>query len=272
VSDGCEMASVNVPPGVDRDRPNPARIYDWFLGGSYNFAADRAAAAQATALLPELPQMLRANRAFLRRAVRYAAQAGVTQFVDLGSGLPTVGNVHTVAREVVPAPRVVYVDHDEVVAHTCRAILGDDPAVGVVHADLLDPDAVLASEAVRTLIDPSRPVCVLAVAVAHFIPDTAALRRALARYCAAVPSGSHLVMSHGNAGAGSEVGSKLIELYARSGTPLVARGRVELEALIDGWDPVAPGIVHTWQWRPEPQAFGSDEVDHLTLAVVARKP
>jgi hypothetical protein len=191
------------------DRPSPARVYDWFLGGSYNYPVDRALAAKAAALLPELPQMLRANRAFLQRAVQYIAGCRVCQFVDLGSGLPTVGNVHTAARAIAPGARVVYVDVDPAVAEWSAAIVGADPNTGVACADLPDPDAVLASAAVQRLIDWSQPVGVLAVAVAHFIPDTAALRAAFDRYRDVAVAGSYLALSHGNVAASPGAAPKM---------------------------------------------------------------
>jgi hypothetical protein len=254
------------------DRPSPARVYDWFLGGSYNFPVDRALAAKAAAVLPELPQMLRANRAFLQRAVQYVAGCRVSQFLDLGSGLPTVGNVHTAARAVAPGARVVYVDVDPAVGAWCEALVGADPNTGVACADLLDTDAVLGSAAVQRLIDWSQPVGVLAVAVAHFIPDTAALRAAFARYRDVAVSGSFLALSHGNVSASPGAASRMGDLYGRAGTPLVTRSRSEIIRLVDGWDIVDPGVVPTWQWRPRPSGFASDDADPFTLALVARKP
>jgi hypothetical protein len=258
-------------PVDDRNRPSPARIYDWLLGGSYNFAVDRQVGEQARAILPELPRMLRANRAFLGRAVRYAAADGITQFLDLGSGLPTVGNVHSIANRVAADARVVYVDIDDLVVRTSEMLLADEPRVRVLRADLLDAEAVLSADAVRELIDWSRPVAILALAVAHFIPDTARLRGALARYQAAAAPGSILVLSHGNAPAGSDIGSRIVQLYARSGTPLVPRDTAEVAALLNDWCAVEPGIVTTSRWRSDAGGFGNEDDDPLTLAVVARK-
>ncbi len=271
-----EVTGIKGPSAAERvggvpERPSPARVYDWFLGGSYNFPVDRALAAEAAALLPELPQ-LRANRAFLQRAVQYVAGCRVSQFVDLGSGLPTVGNVHTAARAIVPAARVVYVDVDPAVAEWSEAIVGADPNTDVACEDLLDTEAVLGSGAVQRLIDWSQPVGVLAVAVAHFIPDTAALRAAFDRYRDVAVSGSYLALSHGNVAASPGAASRMGELYGRAGTPLVTRSRSEIIRIVDGWDIVDPGVVPTWQWRPRPSSFASDDADPYTLALVARKP
>ncbi len=164
------MSETWTPPkGIDPDRPSPARVYDCYLGGTHNFAADRTVAAQAIAAMPQLPEIMRANRAFLRRAVRAVAAEGVDQFLDLGSGIPTEGTVHEVARQVRPGARVVYVDVDPVAVIHSRSILRGDPQNGIVQADLLDADEVLANPVVTGLLDLSRPVCLLLVAVLHFL-------------------------------------------------------------------------------------------------------
>src|SRR5436305_985059 len=173
------MTEIWTPPkGIDPDRPSPARVYDCFLGGTHNFAADRAVAAQAIAAMPQLPEIMRANRAFLRRAVRLVASAGVDQFLDLGSGIPTEGTVHEIARDIQPDARVVYVDMDPVAVIHSRSILADDPKTVVLQGDLLDADQVLAEPGMR-LLDLTRHVGVLLVAALHFHPDRPALRASL---------------------------------------------------------------------------------------------
>jgi hypothetical protein len=245
---------------VDSDRPSPARVYDWLLGGSHNFAADRAVAAEAVAILPQLPEILWANRHFLRRAVTAVAGLGVDQFIELGSGIPTVGNVHEVARDVQPEARVVYVD------------IGDDPLSHMLRADLLDARTVLDDPAVRALLDFNRPVCVLMVAVGHFIADTRALCAALAVYRNAVPPGSYLAMSHGtDEGRRAEL-AKIMALHQKHGSILVSRDRAELTRVIAGWVPIEPGLVYAPQWRPEDGGSVDDPAGYSTLAVVARKP
>jgi len=257
---------------VDPDVPNPARIYDWLLGGSHNFAADRAAAAQAVQILPIIPEIARANRHFLRRAVAVVANLGVEQFLDLGSGIPTVGNVHEVAREARPGARVAYVDIDPIAVEQSRSILGDDAASHVLHADLLDVRAVLDDQGIQGLIDFSRPVCVLMVGVAHFLPDSWRLGAAIAAYRERVPSGSYFVMSHGTAEVQEDdVITKMTALYARSGTTLVARDRAEITSLIHGWEPIEPGLVFAPEWRPADDPV-AEPAGYSTLAVVARKP
>jgi hypothetical protein len=193
---GAVRVAAETVPEVDPQRPSGARVYDYYLGGTHNFAADRQAAAVALAAMPELPAVLRMGRAFLRRAVVVAAESGIDQFLDLGAGIPAPGSVPEVARRIRPAARIVSVDIDPVaVVHTRRVAAGD-PGQAELLADLTDADAVLGAEPVRKLIDVDRPVCLLAVAVAHFLPDTERLGRALERYREALAPGSYLVLSH----------------------------------------------------------------------------
>ena len=257
---------------VDPERPSPARVYDWLLGGSHNFAIDREIAARAVSIMPQIPCIARANRHFLRRAVATVAELGVEQFLDLGSGIPTVGNVHEVAREVLPAAKVVYVDIDPVAVEHSRAILGDDPHSHVVQADLLDARAVLGDPGLPGLLDFTRPVCVLLVGVGHFITDTFRLTTALTVYRDAVPPGSYFVMSHGTSEAQPDQGADLTELYARAGTELVSRDRAQLSLLLRGWEPIEPGLVYTPEWRPTGDEAVPDPSEYSILAVVARKP
>jgi hypothetical protein len=237
---------------VEPDKASPARVYDWFLGGSHNFAVDREVAAKAVELLPEVPDMARANRHFLRRAVVAAARDGIDQFLDLGSGIPTVGNVHEVAREARPGAKVVYVDVDPVAVAHSRSILGDDPDSLVLQASLLEPATVLDDERVRGLIDFDRPLCVLMVAVGHFIADTDAFAAAIAAYREAAVPGSYFVMSHGSSEHQDDATDEVIELYSRRATATMGRDRKEMQHLLDGWEPIEPGLTEVQLWRPEP--------------------
>src|SRR5689334_8693366 len=182
--------------GADFERPNVARMYDYFLGGSHNFAVDRKAAAAVLAAVPGIRALARQNRNFLRRAVQYLAHQGVRQFLDLGSGIPTVGNVHEIAQRDAPGSRVVYVDIEPVAVSHSRTLLEDNPDTAVAQLDLRRPDQVLDSPEVRDLLDLTRPVAVLAVAVLHFLPDSDDPAGVLARYRDAVAPGSRLVVSH----------------------------------------------------------------------------
>jgi S-adenosyl methyltransferase len=259
------------PRGIDPDRPSPARVYDCYLGGTHNFAADREVAAAAIAAMPQLPQIMRSNRAFMRRAVRMVAREGVDQFLDLGAGIPTEGTVHEVAREVRPDARVVYVDIDPAAVIHSRSILAGDPNSAVVQADMLDSAAILGDAAVRALLDRSRPVCLLLVAVLHFVPDSPALFAALEHYRQALASGSYVVLSHATA-EGAPKTSKVADLYTKVSQPLVPRDRDDLMRLLAGWDLVEPGITRGADWRPDPDDPPPPDLNALaTLACVARK-
>ncbi|HEX6499044.1 MAG TPA: SAM-dependent methyltransferase [Micromonosporaceae bacterium] len=246
------------PPEVDIDRPASSRIYDYMLGGSHNFAADRAVAERAVAAMPELPSVLRENRAYLGRAVRYlAGEAGIDQFLDLGSGIPTVGNVHEIAGAVNPDARVVYVDIDPIAVAHARAILTGNPRAGALLGDLRRPLTILGEPLVRDLLDLDRPVAVLLVATLHFIPDDQHPAHILAQLRQALAPGSYVAISHASDDGRPPAGQRdAQEVYARADNNVVMRGRSELAALLDGWQPVDPGIVPCPLWRP-------DDVDRL---------
>jgi S-adenosyl methyltransferase len=260
-------------PGIDPNRPSAARIYDCFLGGTHNFAADRAVATRAIELVPMLPRIMKANRATLHRAVRLAAERGVRQFIDIGSGIPTEGNVHEVARAVLPAARVVYADIESTAVIHARAILGDDPGTVAIQADLQQPRDILENPDVRGLIDFTEPVCLLIIAVLHFIPDSATLTAALRHYRDALPSGSYLVVTHATSSARPEQLDIVSDLYNRTGTPLVYRDAAQVATIFGDWPLVEPGIVYGPLWRPDPDAEPvEDPSAYLTLAGMARKP
>ncbi len=243
-----------VPPGLDTSRPSPARVYDYYLGGFHNFAADREMAQRALQMWPELPTIMRANRAFLRRAVTYLAGTGVRQFLDIGSGIPTADNVHTVAQEVAPDAKVVYVDVDPVAVEQSRAILGDDPRTVAVHADLRDPATVL--EQAGQVLDLDQPVALLLLALLHFVPDDDRPGDVLRTYREALAPGSHLVISHATHEGQRDLSTEHAELYRRMGTPMTMRSRDDVAAFFDGYELADPGLVYLLQWRPG--ADGSD--------------
>jgi SAM-dependent methyltransferase len=246
---------VWAPSEVALDQPSVARIWDWFLGGSHNFAVDREVARKTLELMPEGPAMARLSRAFLRRAVTYCAHAGITQFVDLGSGIPTVGNVHEVARRVTPDARVVYVDVDPVaVAHT-RQMMATDERTAVVRADLRDPARVLGAPELRDLLDLDQPVALLMVMVLHFVPDADDPRGILAKYRDAMAPGSALVIAHGSRDTQGMPADHLHaarQMYERQVGSVSLRTSGEVRALFDGFDLVEPGVVWIPEWRPDP--------------------
>ncbi len=239
------------PPDVDLQRPSAARVYDYYLGGSHNFEVDRQMAREAIRLWPDLPRIMQANRAFLRRAVRFLLREGVTQFIDIGSGIPTAGNVHEVAQRADPAARVVYVDRDPVAVAHSRAILASDERTTVVQADLRQPERTLDDATVRDVIDFDRPVAMLLVAVLHFVSDDDDPAGAVARLCAPLPRGSYLVISHATPEGQPELAAPHQELYRRTSTPMTMRSREAITRLFGGFELVPPGLVWLPQWRPD---------------------
>ncbi|MEV4760125.1 SAM-dependent methyltransferase [Micromonospora sp. NPDC049559] len=243
------------PPEVDLYRPSPARIYDYMLGGSHNFAVDRNMAEHVLAVVPQVRLAAHANRAFLRRAVDHLAAAGIRQFIDLGSGIPTVGNVHETAQRTAPDARVVYVDHDPVAVSHSREIVAGNPLVTVVQADIRSPQAVVDDPAVRAALDFSRPVGVLMVAVLHFVLDDAEPAAITAGFMRAVVPGSYLVLSHAGALVRPASPEELAvsDHYARA-NPVAMRTRDEVTAFFAGLELIEPGVVEAMDWRPEPDA------------------
>ncbi|GAA4840121.1 SAM-dependent methyltransferase [Saccharopolyspora rosea] len=262
------------PDGVDLDRANAARVYDYYLGGNHNFAADRELAEQAIALWPDLPLIMQANRAFLRRAVEFCATEGIRQFLDLGSGIPTVGNVHEVAQAVAPDSRVVYVDNESVAVASSRSMLRGNPRAATAWADLRDPEAVLGSPEVAALLDLSRPVALLMVAVLHFVLDDDHPASIVARYRDALAPGSYLVVSHATSEGRPDMVESHEELYRRrTSTPLTMRSRAQVTAFFAGFDLVDPGVVLLPQWRPDSSEDTGGPPERFSgLAGVGRKP
>ncbi|MGW3473277.1 SAM-dependent methyltransferase [Saccharopolyspora sp. NPDC000995] len=237
--------------GVDHSRANPARMYDYYLGGSHIFAADREAADRVLAMLPETRTFAQENRAFLQRAVRnLVEEAGISQFLDLGSGIPTVGNVHEIAQGLDPAARVVYVDHEPVaVAQSQRMLAGNDLAT-IIRADLRHPDLVLGHPDTRLLLDFPWPVAVLMVF--PFIPDADDPTGIIDSYRRVCAPGSYLALSHSltpEYWPGEVV--EAIELYQSSTHPLHLRNPEQVAGLFGGYELVEPGLVFTSAWRPD---------------------
>jgi SAM-dependent methyltransferase len=263
------------PDIVDLETPSAARMYDYYLGGSHNFAADRELAEQALKAWPETPYMCRANRAFLRRAVTFLAEQGVDQFLDLGSGIPTSGNVHEIAEAVLPEARTVYVDCDAVAYAHGRALLAGNPRAGYVRADLRDPEAVLSSPEVTRMLDLSRPVAVLMLMTLHFVPDDDDPAGIVAEYREAVAPGSYLVFSHGtNEYRPADTGG-ITKVYTQASHGIVPRDRAQIRDLATGWELLEPGLTDVILWRPEPAALeddplGGDVTRYSTFAAVAR--
>jgi len=263
------------PPHLPTDKPSVARMYDYYLGGHHNFAIDRAAAEAVLAIAPDIGLGARANRAFLRRVVRFLVARGVAQFLDVGAGIPTVGNTHEVAGAADPAARVVYVDIDPVAVAHARAILGDHPYATAIAADAREPAALLAHPAVRGLLDFERPVAVLLLAFLHLLPDDDEARRVVAAFVAALPPGGYLAIAHATVEGASPAQIAQIErLYAGTTTPATFRPRAAIAAFFAGLELVEPGLVPAPLWHPE----AADDVlldapaRSLNLVGLGRKP
>lgn len=239
-------------PGVDCTTPNAARIYDYDLGGEHNFEADRAASEEIRrTVAPTGPFIARANRAFLQRAVRFCLDQGIDQFLDLGSGIPTVGNVHEIAQARNPRARVLYADVEPVaVAHT-RHLLEGNAHADIVQADVRDPEAVLGSPDAELLLDFSRPIALLEVAVLHYI--TRQEQAGMRRYRDVLAPGSAVVISTLTADQREEEAARVERFFAgKTAAQVTFRTAEEVRELFDGTELVPPGVVWTPQWRPDP--------------------
>ena len=270
------VADPRNPASLNTSVPNAARMYDYWLGGKDNFAADREAADRSALAVPQLPWLAQQNRGFLGRAVRFCANAGITQFLDIGSGLPTMDNVHEAAGQVTPDSHVVYVDNDPVVVSHGQALLAS-PRTAAIHGDLTRPEEILGAADVRRLIDFTRPVAILLVAVLHFVPDEAGAPGSVARLREIMAPGSYLVLSHVVMAPAHVAGGQLSETArelgeARKGMSQAAsRSREEVAAFFGDMTLVEPGLTEAWSWRPDgtPVVTRSDVM--TLVAGVARK-
>ena len=262
-----------VPPqGLDVTIPNVARIYDWLLGGKDNFAADREAGQRLLAAVPDAAKAARANRAFLGRAVRFLAEeAGIRQFLDIGTGLPTQGNVHEIAQATDPRARVVYCDNDPIVVTHANALLANNLTVAASQADLRDPDFLFTLPLAHPLLDTSQPMAVLLVAVLHFLSDSDDPWALVERIKRKLAPGSYVVISHVTGDEmPAESARAAAEVYQGASAPGVARSREEIARFFTGLDLVEPGLVEVSAWRPPP-------LDHrprpaVLYAGIGRKP
>ena len=263
------------PEVADVEKPSAARIYDYLLGGSYNFEADRRVGEQTKEVYPGIVATMWANRAFLRRAVEYLVGAGVRQFLDVGSGIPTVGHVHEVAQAAAPDARVVYVDIDPVAVNLSREILSDNDRTAVIQEDVRAPERILDHPDLRSLIDLEQPVALLVVALFHFVPDRDDPKGLIARLSAPLVSGSYLVLSHATEDGirDDTETAKAKEIYRSSGIDFTSRTRAQVTAMFAGFDLVEPGLVRVSQWRPDADTAVDDSpASSANYAGVGRKP
>jgi hypothetical protein len=273
VSDAERLAATPGTEALDISVAHPARVYDVWLGGKDHFAADRRAAEHVIRANPDIVPGVRANRAFLARVVRYLVrEAGITQFLDLGTGLPSANNVHEVAQSIDRTARVVYVDNDPIVLVHARALLTGTPGtIAYIDADIRDVDTIL--DKAGDTLDLTRPVAVMLLMTLHFIPDNDDPYALVHRFMDAVPSGSHLVISSTESedGARGEAAKQGTARYNQMvATPMTRRSRADVARFFEGLDIVEPGYVHMSRWRPDP---GGEQPERFSpaVAVVGRK-
>jgi S-adenosyl methyltransferase len=271
--------SSPAPPGVDPTTPSPARIYDYVLGGTHNFPVDREAAERIRARSPDLADAAWVNRGFHQRAARWmAAEQGIGQFIDIGSGLPTQSNTHGVVQKVIPRAHVVYVDNDPMVLAYAGELLSDDGTTTVINADLRDVDAVLNDPALRSVIDFARPVGLLITAVLHFVADDADPWSLVARYAGALAPDSYLALSHITyEGLPPRLVEEGVNVYAQA-QGVYPRSREQIERFFTGLQVVPPypgaepAITHIGVWGAEDPELADSDGSHWWYGGVARRP
>jgi hypothetical protein len=269
------MQEPTVPPvDLRTDIPHSARIYDYVLGGKDNFQADREAAEQMLRGWPSLRPSMRQSRAFMHRVTRYlAAEEGIRQFLDVGTGIPTEPNLHQVAQDIAPDSRVVYVDNDPLVLAHARALLTSSPEgrTAYVQADMREPQAIVDAPQLASTLDLTRPVALSVIAVLQFVPDDLDPVGIVRRLLEPLPSGSFLALSMVTTDSNPAIGDVVREYNAR-GINVQARTRKQVEQFFEGLEPVDPGVVLVHRWRQDGSATGLDDADVAMYGGVARKP
>ncbi|GAT64492.1 translation initiation factor IF-2 [Planomonospora sphaerica] len=262
------------PSGLNPGVAHNARVWNYWLGGKDHYPADREVGERVFGMFPGIVHVARADRAFLGRAVRHlAGEAGIRQFLDIGTGLPTVDNTHEVAQRMAPDARIVYVDNDPMVLVHARALLTSTPegATDYVDADARDTGAIL--KAAAGTLDFDRPVAVMLLGLLNFILDTGEARGIVRRLMDAVPSGSHLVLTHPTLELGGEANAEAMRFWNEHATPpITARSSREIAGFLDGLEVLEPGIVSCSRWRPEFADLGEAPSEVAQFGVVARKP
>jgi S-adenosyl methyltransferase len=260
------------------DRPHPARVYDYLLGGKDNFAADRAAAQKGLQANPDSRIPPRENRLFLRRAVKFLAAQGIDQFLDIGTGIPSAPNVHHVAQNINARSRIVYVDNDPIVLAHARALLTSHPdgKTDYIAADLRDVDSILGSAVLRDTLDMNRPVALLLIAILHFIGDEDDPWGIVERLLAALPPGSYLALSHLTGDFKPEAWEQIAAVFRRQGVTMQVRPKAQIERFFTGLELVEPGLQVLPAWRAElgepADQTSPSEAQVSVYGGVARKP
>jgi hypothetical protein len=268
-----------VPPGVDASVPSTARLYDYYLGGTSNFAVDRAAAEHMRTVMPELSDAAWANRAFHQRAARWMAARGVRQFLDIGSGLPTAGNTHDAVHQVSPGARVLYADSDPMVAAHALDLLAPGGTTRFVQADARDPDGLLARPEARDLLEAAQPTGLLMTAVMHFVPDDQDPWGIVSRYLAMLAPGSYLALSHSTTDhLPPRMVATGLAMYQRASTPLYPRSLADVRRFFTGLELVAarddeePAVGYVGAWGADDPAAADSDGSRIIYAGVARRP
>ncbi|WP_202963964.1 SAM-dependent methyltransferase [Actinoplanes friuliensis] len=263
---------MTVPEGIDAGVPNAARMYDYYLGGKDNFAADRAAAEAVLAVAPEMREAARSGRALIKRVVEHLVrERGIRQFLDLGSGLPAAENVHEIARAIDPSVKVVYVDYDEVVCIHGRALLEERDHAIILQRDVTEPGTVLDDPALRGLLDLDQPVAVLMMFLLHLIPDAAKPHEVVATYRDALAPGSFLAISHAANDARPDFMARITAIYERANAPFTPRDKPGIEAFFGDFTLEPPGLVNVWPYTEVPPGMNPD-LSRTGYGGVARKP
>lgn len=262
------MADEQAPPGIDIHTPSFARVYDYFLGGKDNFASDREVADLVMQLVPEAPVVAQGNRVAIERAVRYLAAQGITQFLDIGSGLPTASNVHQYARAANPEARVVYVDNDPIVLAHGRALLTEDGVAKFIQGDLYEPEKIFADPDFASLIDPGRPIGVILAAVIHHVPDERDPRAVVRGLHDFLAPGSHIMLTHlHDSGDDPRVAEARKILQSGLGGSYF-RGAEQILSFMDGLTVLEPGVADCTAWRPDGPAGEREHPLHSQMAAV----
>ena len=262
---------------IDTSKPHSARMYDYFLGGKTHYEVDTEAARQVEAVWPDVKPWTRANRSFMHRATHWlAAEAGIRQFLDIGTGIPTEPNLHQVAQRAAPDARVLYADNDPIVLAYAQALLlsSAEGRTAYMHADITDPRAILAADELHATLDLSKPVALSLNAVLHFIANDQKPHHIVRQLMEPLAPGSYLVLSHGGLDPRSEISDAVTRLYRASGIHVQGRTREEILPFFDGLELVEPGVVMPHRWRPESEEAraAAEALDLWIFAGVARKP
>ncbi len=265
--------SEPAPAGLDTSVAHSARMYDWWIGGKDNFAVDRELGEQFARAIPSIPAMARENRAFMHRVVRYLSRAGIRQFLDVGTGIPTSPNVHEIAQEIVADSHVIYVDNDPLVLTHARALMVSDPAgrTAYIDADFTKPEAILDNPQLRAVLDLDEPVGLLMIAVLMLARDSDDPWGAVRTLMDALPSGSYLAITHPGQDFDPAAMEAVVQAATAAGMTLVPRRRAEVERFFAGWELVDPGVVPVMAWHPDSEASAGLETAFY-WAGLARKP